>query len=85
MWKALGYLLDEKWPGDVLLLHLLYRSNSSAKACKLCELLLDFEKPLLPLPVGKVGLRVGSGLAAIPLVQFLKLHYFGTQRSDLFA
>ena len=69
----------------MLFLHLLNRTESSAKTSDLGEFLLDFLQPILPLAVSKVGLRVGSGLTAILLVQFLKLHDLNTQSSNLFA
>ena len=69
----------------MLFLHLFNRTKSSAKTSDLGEFLLDFKQPLLPLAVGKVGLRVRSGLTAILLVQFLKLHDLSTESSNLFT
>jgi len=69
----------------MLFLHLFDRSKSSAKTSDLGEFLLDFLQSILPLAVSKVGLRIGSGLTAILLVQFLKLYDLNTQSSNLFA
>ena len=69
----------------MLFLHVINRPKSSAKTSDLCEFSLDFLQPLLPLAVGKVGRRVGSGLTAILRVQFLKLHDLNTESSNLFA
>lgn len=66
-------------------LHLFNRTESSAKTSDLGEFLLDFLEPIPPLAMSKMGLRVGSGLTAIPLVQFLKLHYLNTQSGNFFA
>jgi hypothetical protein len=62
----------------MLFLNLFNRTESSAKTSDLGEFVLDFKQPLLPLAVSKVRLRVGSGLAAILLAQFLKLHDLNT-------
>jgi hypothetical protein len=69
----------------MLFLHLLNRTESSAKTSDLGEFLLDFKQSLLPLAVSKVGLHVGLGLTTITLVQFLKLHNLNTQSGNLFA
>ena len=69
----------------MLFLHLFNRTDSSAKTSNLGEFLLDFLQPVLPLAVGKMGLRVGSGLTAILLVQFLKLHDLSTKGGNLFT
>ena len=69
----------------MLFLYLFNRTESSAKTSDLGEFLLDFLQPILPLAVSKVVSRVGPGLTAISLVQFLKLHDLNTQSSNLFA
>jgi len=69
----------------MLFLYLFNRTESSAKTSDLGEFLLDFLQSILPLAVSKVGLRIGSGLTAILLVQFLKLYDLNTQSSNLFA
>lgn len=69
----------------MLFLHLLNGTNSFAKTSKSGEFLLDFLQPLLSLAVGKVGMRVRSGLTAILCVQFLKLCDFGPKAGNLFA
>jgi len=81
----LGSLVDEIGTRAVLFLHLLNRTNSSAKISKLRELLLDFSQPLVPLAVGKLRLCVLSGCTSILLVQFSKLFDFGAEKSNLFA
>jgi hypothetical protein len=53
----------------MLFLHLFNRTESSAKTSDLGEFFLDFLQPILSLTVSKVGLRVGSRLTAILLVQ----------------
>ena len=68
----------------MLYLHLFNGTKSSAKTSDLGEFLLDFLQPILTLAVSKVVLRVGPGLTAIPLVQFLKLHDLNTQGQQPF-
>jgi hypothetical protein len=83
--EGLGNLFDEVGTGAMLFLHLFNRTNLSAKTRELNEFLLDFLQPLLALAVSDLGLCLGSGLTAIPFVQFLKLHNLNTQSGNSFA
>jgi len=67
----------------MLILHLLNRTNSSAKTCELREFLLDCKQTLLALAVCDLGFCIGSVLTTILLVQFLKLDDLSTQSGNL--
>jgi len=81
----LGSLVDEIGTRAVLFLHLLNRTNSSAKISKLGEFLLDFLQPLVSPAVGKLRLYVLSGFTSILLVPLFKLCDFGAEKSNLLA
>jgi len=67
----------------VLLLHLLRRTNSSAKISELGKFLLDFLQPLLPLAVCDLGLWSISASEPISVVQLLKLCDLGAETPNL--
>jgi len=56
----------------VVFLHLLDRTNSSAKVSELGKFLLDFLQPLVPLAVIDLRLCVVSAFTSILSVQLLK-------------
>lgn len=68
----------------MLVLHLLHRTDSSAKIGELGKFLLDFLQPLLPLAVSDLRLCVGSAFTSILSVQLVKLRDLSAKTTDLF-
>ena len=68
----------------MLFLHLLDRTNSSAKISELGKFLLDFLQPLVPLAVSDLRRYVASDFTSILSVQLVKLGDLNAETTDLF-